>query len=434
MGDDLTELTNTVKVLYWVVPICAILGSFFALAAISLRSFRRGQLEDAFEGKPARRLEQLDMHLQDLRLLASFCRSMCNLLLVVFMLFLLGAGDFGWADVGWALAISGAIIAVMQVAIPAAWASHSGEKILAAITPILLVVRYLLYPIVAAMASFEVPVRRLSGVPDAPVSNGESLKQEIIQAVEEGQAEGAVEPEEVEMIESVMEFGDTRCGEIMTPRTDIFAISADTPWQQAGHRISVAGHSRVPIYEGTLDNIIGILYAKDLLQHVGRNENVDLRAMLRKPFFVPQTKPLDDLLREFKARKVHIAVVLDEYGGTAGLVSIEDVLEEIVGDIADEYDRPEPALMRRLDENSAEVDGRMYIDDLNDAMNLGIPEEEDYDTVAGFVFSELGYIPGIGESLTSHGAKFDVLDANERKINLLRVQRLVEERSAPNGK
>jgi len=127
-------------------------------------------------------------------------------------------------------------------------------------------------------------------------------------------------------------------------------------------------------------------------------------------------------------------VVLDEYGGTAGLVSIEDVLEEIVGDIADEYDRPEPALMRRLDENSAEVDGRMYIDDLNDAMNLGIPEEEDYDTVAGFVFSELGYIPGIGESLTSHGAKFDVLDANERKINLLRVQRLVEERSAPNGK
>ena len=157
---------------------------------------------------------------------------------------------------------------------------------------------------------------------------------------------------------------------------------------------------------------------------LSRNEKIALNAILRKPFFVPITKPLDDLLREFKARKVHIAVVLDEYGGTAGVVSIEDVLEEIVGDISDEYDRAEPALMRRLDELSAEVDGRMYIDDLNAAMKLEIPENQDYVTVAGMVFSELGYIPHAGETLESHGARFTVLVADERKITKLKVEKL----------
>jgi len=178
----------------------------------------------------------------------------------------------------------------------------------------------------------------------------------------------------------------------------------------------------VPVYEGDLDNIIGIIYAKDLLQHVNSGDSINLRALMRKPFFVPETKRLDSLLREFKARKVHVAIVLDEYGGTAGLVSFEDVLEEIVGDISDEYDRPEPALMKRIDEKSAEVDGRMYIDDLNEAMGLNVPEDADYDTVAGMLFSELGYIPASGESLDAYGAHFAVLSADERKINRIRVE------------
>ena len=142
---------------------------------------------------------------------------------------------------------------------------------------------------------------------------------------------------------------------------------------------------------------------------------------MRKPFFVPETKKLDDLLREFKARKSHMAVVLDEYGGTAGLVTVEDLIEEIVGDIADEYDGPESALMRRLDDRSYEVDGRMYIDDLNDALGLSLPEEEDYDTVAGFVSSELGFIPPVDQLLEADGARFTVLAADDRRITRLRV-------------
>ncbi len=154
------------------------------------------------------------------------------------------------------------------------------------------------------------------------------------------------------------------------------------------------------------------------------SEPADLRGLIRKCYFVPETKSLDDLLKEFKLRKVHLAVVLDEYGGTAGLVSVEDVIEEIVGDISDEYDEAVPAAVERIDERTAEVDGRFYVDELNDALGLELPEDEDYDTIAGFVFSELGYIPTVGETLEAGDAKFTVLAADERKITRLRVELL----------
>ena len=186
-----------------------------------------------------------------------------------------------------------------------------------------------------------------------------------------------------------------------------------------------AEHTRVPVYNGDLDNIVGILYAKDMLRHTAE-ENIDVRSILRKCYFVPETKPLDDLLKEFKERKVHMAVVLDEYGGTAGLVTIEDVVEEIVGEIADEYDEKQPAGMQYISERSAEVDGRFRIDDINDELDIELPEDADYDTIAGFVFSELGRIPIVGETLEARDARFTVLAADERKIIKLRVDVLDE--------
>ncbi len=254
----------------------------------------------------------------------------------------------------------------------------------------------------------------------------DQARQEIIQAASEGAAEGKVEHEEAKMIASVIQFGDRRAGEIMTPRTNLVALPVETTWAAACKAVFAAGHTRVPVYQGDMDNIIGILYAKDLLQYVDQPQPTDLRTVMRKAYFVPETKPLDDLLREFRVRKVHIAVVLDEYGGTAGVVSIEDVLEEIVGEISDEYDHAEPALMHRLNDSAAEVDGRMYIDDLNAAMGLTIPQDRDYVTVAGMVFSELGYIPHAGETLQAYGGKFTVLAADERKITKLKVEKAPE--------
>jgi len=337
----------------------AALSCFFALTSYSLRIARRSQLEETFAGPEGKkRLELLDRHLRALRLTTSLLRLASNLILMVGMLFLFRREPLEWGP--WALAgsilTSAAIIAIFGIAIPQAWASYAAERVLAATLGVLLLCRYMLYPVVAVMEALDLPVRRLTGAVEAEDENGETAKAEILQAATNGQAEGAVDADEVEMIESVMEFGDTHAGEIMTPRTDLFALPVDMPWQQACRKIVEAGHTRVPVYEGDLDHIIGVLYAKDLLQLVAQSKQVPLRQIMRKPYFVPETKPLDDLLREFKRRKVHIAVVLDEYGGTAGIATIEDLLEEIVGEIADEYEREERPEIELLE------DGRLRVD------------------------------------------------------------------------
>jgi len=374
-------------------------------------------LEEILEDHPGKaRLEVLDRHLQAMRLDSSLCRTISNVALVVVVGVLLGG------RIAPTIAVSVGLIALFGIAIPHAWASYADEQILAVTLPVLLVLRRVLFPVTWLMQRFDVPIRRLTGIADRDAHNGDSAKQDILQAASDGQAEGAVDADEVEMIESVMEFGDTHAAEIMTPRTDIFALDAETPWTEAVEKIVDAGHTRVPVYTGDIDNIIGVLYAKDMLRLIGAGEAAPIGDLVRKPFFVPETKALDDLLKEFKARKVHIAVVLDEYGGTAGIVTIEDVIEEIVGEITDEYDQSEPVLMQRIDERTIEADGRMYIDDLNDALDLEIPEDAGYDTVAGLVFSELGYIPQVDETLRAYGADFAVLAADERKITRLRVK------------
>ena len=412
----------------WIVVSATVLSGFFALNSISLRSISRAKIEDAFIGPRGRkRQDTLDNHLQPLQLTLSLCRALANLLLVVGMVRLLtiGARQMDWSHIVLAVAWAGGIIAIFGVAIPQAWASYSGERILAATLPALMILRYIFFPVTVVMQAFDVPIRRLVGVGDSTEeTEEEDAKQEILQAAAEGAAEGHVDEAEVEMIESVMEFGDIDAAQIMTPRTDIFALPDATAWKDAARQIHEAGHTRVPIYRGNLDNITGIIYAKDLLKYIGADSGVELTAITRKPFFVPETKPLDALLREFKSRKVHIAIVIDEYGGTAGLVSIEDVIEEIVGDISDEYDEIEDEQIRRINETTAEVDGRLRVDELNDLLDTQLPEDEDYDTVAGFAIAELGYIPTAGETLTADGVEITILAADERKITKLRIRRL----------
>ena len=408
---------SNVDPLVWVVLLCTGLSGFFALTGYSLRAFSRSRLEEILEDHPGKaRLGVLDRHLWAMRLNASLCRTVSNVSLVVVVSMLFDGRILP------TIAVSIGLIALFGIAIPHAWAAYADEQILAATLPVLLVLRLVMSPAIWVMQGLDVPIRRLTGIADRDANNGDSAKQDILQAASDGQADGSVDADEVEMIESVMEFGDTHAAEIMTPRTDIFALGAETPWTEAVQRIVEAGHTRVPVFTGDIDNIIGVLYAKDMLRLVGAGESVPIGDLVRKPFFVPETKALDDLLQEFKARKVHIAIVLDEYGGTAGIVTIEDVIEEIVGEIADEYDPSEPALMQRIDERTIEADGRMYIDDLNDALDLEIPEDAGYDTVAGLVFSELGYIPQVDETLQAFGADFAVLAADERKITRLRVK------------
>ena len=411
----------------WIVAAATVLSLFFGLAAFTLSSFSWSKLGETLAGvkKGKKRLDTLEKHLKPLQMTIAICKTITNFVLIAAMVCLISdKTDFPtWQQVIIAIAICSAIIAIFGVAIPFAWANYAGEKMLVATLPMLLALRFILWPLVAVMCLFDLPIRRLSGVQDGEEEPSGEAKAEILQAAAEGAAEGAVDADEVEMIESVMEFADTRAGEIMTPRTDMFALPADTPWEDAVHGIHQAGHTRVPIYEDNLDNIVGIIYAKDLLRFMGHQPPKDLKSICRKPYFVPDSKCLDNLLKDFKTRKVHIAVVLDEYGGTAGLVTIEDVLEEIVGEISDEYDKTKDEQVRRVSEDTLDVDGRLRVDELNDELDIELPEDENYDTVAGFAAAYLGYIPSADEKFTAFGAEFTVLQADERKISLLRVRR-----------
>ena len=224
------------------------------------------------------------------------------------------------------------------------------------------------------------------------------------------------------MIESVLDFRGTTAREIMTPRTDIIAIETGTPRGDVLEIILSEGHSRYPVFKGSIDNIIGMLYAKDLLHDLNKppdSEGIEYR--LRKPYFVPESKSLRDLLSSFQSQKVHLAVVLDEYGGTAGVVTIEDILEELVGEIIDEYEPPQPEPLVRINERTIELDARYEIDKLNYECRLNLPEDDDYESIGGFVISKLGRIPAAGFTFEHQNLHFTILDAGPRKIHRLRV-------------
>jgi len=225
------------------------------------------------------------------------------------------------------------------------------------------------------------------------------------------------------MIEKVIRFTQTAASQIMTPRTDIVSIESSASADEARALVASSGHSRIPAAKGNIDTIVGILYAKDLLERAcgTGGDGLRVRDLMRPPLFVPETKQLDELLREFQGDKVHMAVVLDEYGGTAGLVTIEDVVEEIVGEIVDEYEQAPPKPIRPVAERSYEVEARLHIADLNRELGLALPENDDYETIGGFVLSRMGTIPKPGEVLQHEGIRITVLAAEERRLVKLRI-------------
>ena len=214
-----------------------------------------------------------------------------------------------------------------------------------------------------------------------------------------------------EMIRGIIKLPDLNARDIMIPRVDMFCIDSQTGLKPIVTAICKAGHSRVPVYEGTIDNIIGMLYVKDLLRLLiePSKKKFNLKKILHEPYFVPETMRLDELLLEFKKRKLHIAVVVDEYGGISGVVTLEDILEEIVGDINDEFDLIEQPVFEKLGRNTYDVDSRMPIAELNEKLELALPED-DFDTIGGYVFDLFGKIPEKGEAIRDREAQFTIKD------------------------
>jgi len=256
---------------------------------------------------------------------------------------------------------------------------------------------WLVTPVRVVLGGLTTLTVRLVGRRDA--AQPELSEEELRTLVDVGASEGVVEREEREMIHKVFELEDTLVRSVMVPRTDMFCLDVETPRGEILPALRENLHSRVPVFEGSIDVIVGILYTKDLLPYVatGLPPDFDLRAQLHPPYFVPESKRADALLQEFQAKKLHMAIVVDEYGGTAGLVALEDLLEELVGEIADEYDEPE-RLIQRIDASTFRVSGKLPLEDLNTVTGLKV-ENEAYDTVGGWVLDLFGRVPRKAERL-----------------------------------
>jgi len=420
----------------WVVLlICLLAGGtlFFSVNAIALRTFSRLKLQDAFKaankkGAAENLADRLVENAEKLILTCSLYRlifNVCILLLLVAVFANSHPSGPQITDYVLTFIIAMAIFSVFGLAIPHAWAKYAGEKILSRTYRFLMFFERLAWPILYVLKVYDGFVRRLAGVVEAtPEEKQEEKQEEFLNGLEQRRMEGVVDKEEQEMIESVLELSETTADEIMTPRTDIVAIEVNSDLQTVLETITTAGHTRVPVYEENIDSIIGLIYAKDLLAEIGKNpQDFKLRNKIRDAYFVPETKPLRVLLHEFQNQKLHIAIVLDEYGGTAGIVTLEDILEELVGEITDEYEKTPPKPIKKIDRNTIEVDARTYVDDLNDEFELNLPEDEDYDTIGGFVFSHLGYIPKTGISFDYENLRFTIAAAEPRRIKRIRIQK-----------
>lgn len=230
--------------------------------------------------------------------------------------------------------------------------------------------------------------------------------------------------ERQEMIEGVEQLPEKIVRDVMVPRTDAVCVEDTTPIDEVLSILVESGHSRIPVYSNTIDNIVGILYAKDVLAAMVRQQPLRLDRLMRPPFFVPETKRIDSLLKEFRRRHVHIAIAVDEYGGTAGIICLEDIIEEIVGEIQDEFDSEAEQIVR-LDNDTWRCDARVRLEDLNEAATLDLPAEE-YDSLAGYVFDLFGRIPEEGEQVERDGLRFVVEEMEGHRLKSVRMERMQE--------
>ncbi len=320
---------------------------------------------------------------------------------------------------------------ILAQLVPEALGVHHSERLTLALARPLNLLATLFMPVVRLVVWISNGIARIFGAgtrSEMPFVTEE----EIRTLVDAGEEEGVLEEEEKEMIYSIFDLGDTMTREVMVPRIDVVALEVTTPLLEALETIMQAGHSRIPVFHETIDNIEGLLYAKDLLPYL-RDGRIDvpLKGLLREAYFVPETKRASELLPDLQQRRVHMAIVVDEYGGVAGLVTIEDLLEEIVGEIQDEYDTEEP-FVEFVDENEYVFDARVDLDDLNRLMDVSLPTE-DNDTLGGFIYTELGKVPAPGDQVAYDDLEFVVESVAGRRIRKVRVRRYLPPSIQPEG-
>lgn len=251
----------------------------------------------------------------------------------------------------------------------------------------------------------------------------EVTEEEIKMLIDVGEEEGVIEKDEKDMIQAVFNLSDKVVREIMTPRTEIVSLKWPFTIEDAMKIIKEQGHSRIPICEGRIDNITGIIYAKDILNYIQGNNQNDIKSLLRKPVFIPETKKISELMQMMKKDRTHMAIVVDEYGGTHGLVTFEDIIEEIVGEVHDEYEEPVGPVMKRIDDSSYLLNGKLDLDKAAEELDIVMSGEEEYDTIGGFVLGLFDKIPKEGETVSYKNIIFTIEKMNDKRIDLIKAKK-----------
>jgi CBS domain containing-hemolysin-like protein len=422
-------------VLLWIALVSLAASALAATGARVLREFSRHHLQEICAAR-----QQLDRfgdvvrHHDEAALAAEMLTAMTT------VVFAIAGGIFGWERVAaepaawWELTVLASVLAlaaaVFVVCVPWAVVRVGAEWFLYHSWPFWRLVSQAAYPLAAFGRGVDMVLRRLTGRKDF-VEDEESFEEEIRSIVTEGHREGLLEEEAREMIEGVIELGDVIVSHVMTPRTEMDMLQSQTPWVELLDYVTEVGHTRIPVFDKNHDDVIGVLYIKDLLPELAKDADEARRPLaeiLRKPLFVPESKPVDDLLRLFQHTRTHLAIVLDEYGGVSGLVTIEDVLEEIVGEIEDEFDLEAEQDIRKIDDDTCEALGRAHVDQINELMDFDLPEKESFDTVGGFVFDQFGRVPTAGETIKwNDSIQVKVLEATRRRVARVRLERIPQE-------
>ncbi len=329
-------------------------------------------------------------------------------------------GDWG---VGIATGMVTIILLVFCEIGPKMYATRANEQFALTVSPIILFLSRIVSPIIWGIEKVS------SHFSEGREHTGPFVtEQEIKEWIDVGKEEGTIEEEEKKMLYSVLEFGDTQVREIMTPRVDVSLMEDTNTVESAQHIFNETGFSRIPVYHDHIDNIIGILNVKDVFSVLLlKKKDTSIKDLIYDPFFVPDTKKIDDLLKELQVRKTQMAVVLDEYSSFVGIVTVEDILEELVGDILDEFDMEEQEF-QQISEGVYAVDSSMWVEDLNSELNLDLPVEESYETVGGLLIDRLGHIPHLGESVTLENRGITLVVIQMRGHRILKVKLILDER------
>lgn len=427
----------------WILVVAALVGCIAAALHDALRDFSVVRLNEIAERRGHTALvdgvlDDTSGHILAAGTLRVVCFvAVCVSSVVVMRVFEPAAGSVDAAAglhsintvrLALAAALAASVTYIFGLVLPASIADHAGERLICGLVVPVRALHLLTWP-VRQVALIDLAIKRLTG--NQHVTEEQKLEEEIISVVAEGEREGQLGETQRDMIEAVVDFKGRTVDQIMTPRTEIEGFEYTDDLSYIRKFIEAHGHSRTPVYQGDLDHIVGILYAKDLLRFLGSDTtSFKLKPILRRPVWVPETKPLMELLYELRARKVHMAIVADEYGGTAGLVTFEDLLEEIVGEIQDEYEPQHvgaPEIEVKLDQRLAEAEARAYVVDVNEALEpLGVevPVSEEYDTLGGYVLARLGHIPEPGESFREEGFVVTVLAAEATRVTRLKIERI----------